>query len=202
MLAIAQARPPYIEFKRVAKDDPRKSVELGYRVTKDVDMAFVMQPGSKDQVERIATEWIESIKRKMLEGSADAYPEEWVRAIQAKYDAWKQGQEAPLNGTSVKEWPVLSPSQAENFIAMHILTIEDVAAMTEEAMGHFGMGGRGFREKAREWLQGKEIAQSAIKENEELKIQLKEMAERLNALEMPKEALSEDAPKKRGRPKN
>lgn len=205
-VAIAQARPPYIEFKRIAKDDPKRSVELGYRVTKDVDMAYVMQPGSKDQVERVATDWLESIKRKMLEGAPDAYPEEWVMAIHKKYDAWKQGQEAPLDGTSVREWPVLSPAQAENFIAMHILTIEDVAAMTEEAMSRF-MGARDLREKAREWLKGKEISESAMKENVELKqanaAMQKTMAELLERISMleNREVVPAEAPKKRGRPK-
>ena len=188
-------RPPYVEFKRIAKDDPRKSVEVGHRVTRDVDMAFIMQPGSKDQVERVATDWLASIKNKMLEETADAYPQEWVTAFHGKFDAWKEGLDAPLMGTSVREWPVLSPAQAENFVAMHILTIEDVAAMTEEAMGHM-MGSRDLREKAREWLQGKDIAQNAIKENEELKKQLTEMAARISAMESTKT----EPQKKRGRP--
>lgn len=193
--SIAPAQPPYVEFHRVAKDDPVRSVELGHRVTKDVDMAYVMQRGSIDQRVIKADDWLASIKRKMLEGAPDAFSEEIVAFLHKKYDAWKAGHEAPLLGTSVKEWPILSPAQAENFIALHVMTIEDVAEMTEEAMGRFGMGCRDLREKAREWLSGKEIAQMAIKENEELKKQLAEMANRLAALE------TTEAPKKRGRPK-
>jgi hypothetical protein len=183
---IAQARPPFVEFKQVPKHDPIKSEELGYRTTKNVNMAFIMQPGSRDQVEIEAEKWLDSIRRKALDGAPDAFPGEWVEQFKKKYEMWKEGVEAPLNGTSVKEWPVLSPAEVENFINMHILTIEDVANMTEEAMGRAGMGSRGLRDKAREWLQTKDLAGNALKENAELKQQLAEALERISALEADK----------------
>lgn len=191
-MQVHQARPPFVEFKQIAKHDPVKSEELGYRVTKNVDMAFIMQPGSRDQVEIGAQAWLDSIKRKMLDGAPDAYPQDWVDGFRKKYELWKEGMEAPLNGTSVREWPVLSPAEVENFIANRILTIEDVSAMTEEAMSRFGMGARGLRDKAREWLSAKDLAGNALKENEELKKLLADALARIEALE--------DKPK-RGRPK-
>ena len=182
-MQIAQARPPFVEFKRIAVPDSVKTQELGRRVTKDVDFAYIMQPGSRDQVERKATDWLAMIKQKNLDASPDAYPEEWVRGFHEKYKAWLDGQEMPLDGTSVKEWALLSPAQAENFIALRILTIEDVAAMTEDALGRFGMGGRELREKAREWLTKQEVAGSLAIENQELKQQLADLSARLAQLE-------------------
>ena len=93
-------------------------------------------------------------------------------------------------GTSVKEWPVLSPAQAQNFIACHILTIEDVAAMTEEAMARVGMGSRELKEKAREWLSGRDEKAARITA---LESQLAEALEKIDAL------TQEDKPR-RGRP--
>jgi len=194
-MQIAQARPPFVEFKRIAMPDPVRTQELGRRVTKDVDFAFIMQPGSRDQVERVAEDWLAMIKQKNLDASPDAYPDEWVRAFHDKYKAWKEGQELPPNGTSVKEWPVLSPSQAENFIALRILTIEDVAAMTEDALGRYGMGGRELREKAREWLKGSDVAGQVMQENNELKRKLAELSARLEQLE------STEAPRRGRKPK-
>lgn len=182
-MQIAQARPPFVEFKRIAVPDSVKTQELGRRVTKDVDFAYIMQPGSRDQVERKATDWLAMIKQKNLDASPDAYPEEWVRGFHEKYKAWLDGQEMPLDGTSVKEWALLSPAQAENFIALRILTIEDVAAMTEDALGRFGMGGRELRDKAREWLTKQEVAGSLAIENQELKQQLADLSARLAQLE-------------------
>lgn len=183
MIGLQAVRPPFVEFKQIAVDDKPKTLELGRRVTKNLDMAFIMQPGSKDCLEIEATKWLDSIKRKMLEGTADAYPQEWVEQFRKKYEMWKEGLEAPPMGTSVREWPVLSPAEVENFIACRILTVEDVAAMTEQAMGVFGMGARGLREKAREWLSAKDLAGEALKENEQLKAQLAELAARLQQVE-------------------
>lgn len=181
-MQIAQARPPFVEFKRIAVPDAKRTLESGRRVTKDVDFAFIMQPGSRDQVERIAADWLKMLKDKSLNGSPDAYPQEWIDGFHRKYEAWQQGQDAPLNGTSVKEWPMLSPSQASNFIALNILTIEDVAAMTEDALRNFGIGGRELRDKAREWLAGGEIAKTVQQENEALKAQLAELTARMDEL--------------------
>jgi hypothetical protein len=197
-MELHKPRPPFVEFKRIAVHDKKRSEELGRRVTKDVDFAFVMQPGSKDQVERVAEDWLNMLTLKIVNGSADAYPQEWVDGFHAKYKAWQNGMDAPLNGTSVKEWPILSPAQAENFISLHILTIEDVAAMTEQAMASYGMGGREFKQNAIDWIKGKD---QSTQENELLRKKLAEMTERLLKLESKAEdAQCEEVGKpKRGR---
>ena len=179
MIGLQQARPPFVEFKQVAMHDPQKSIELGYRVTRDVDFAFIMQPGSKDCLEKEASEWLASIRRKSLEGAHDAYPPEWVDGFHKKFDAWKSGQEPPADGTSVKEWPILSPAQVQNFLSLRIITIEDVAALTEEAMQRVGMGSRELREKAREWLQTSELSKAAVTENSMLKAELAELKQQV-----------------------
>jgi hypothetical protein len=81
---------------------------------------------------------------------------------------------------------------------MGIRTIEDVAAMTEEAMGRFGMGARTLRDKARDWMKSKDLAGNALLENEQLKKELAELREEIAAI---KAASVEPYPKKRGRPK-
>lgn len=188
MATIAQARPPFVEWKRIATFDPVASNIAGRRVTKDIDMAFIMQPGSRDQVERVAEDWLKSIRDRLINSPENAYPEEWVRGFEAKYKAWKEGQELPLDGTSVKEWSYLSPAQAENLISIRVMTIEDVGAMTEDALRSYGIGGRELREKAREWLTGKDSTAAAY---EALKADYEALKERLNALESGE-------PKKRG----
>lgn len=195
-MEIKLPRPPFVEFKRVAVHDKKRSLEMGRRITKDVDYAFIMQPGSRDQVERVAEEWFASLKLKIATGDANAYPPEVVDMFRKKYDAWKQGHEAPLNGTSIKEWAVLSPAEAENFISLHILTIEDAAMMTEEAMRAYGMGARELRDKAKEWLKGNNSAQA---ENELLKKQLAELTERLLKIENLSDNSEKSQQIKRGR---
>lgn len=149
-MEIAQGRPPFVEFKQVAVEDRNASIEAGRRVTKNVNMAFIMQPGSRDQVEKVAEEWIEQIKRQAYAGH---YPETWAQHFEAKFKAWLAGIETPDSGLPIKEWPVLSPAEAENLIAAKILTVEDLANLSEEAMANVGMGMRALRDKARAWLE-------------------------------------------------
>ena len=200
-MQLAPVRPPFVEFKRIPVDDKRRSEELGRRVTKDVDMAWIMQPGAKDRVEIKAEDWLNSLKRKSLDAAPDAMPQEWIDQFHKKYDAWKNGMDMPLNGTSIKEWPVLSPSQVQNFISIGIHTIEDVAVMTEEAMVNVHiLGARELKEKAQTWLKGKDIAADLAKENNELRAKLAEFEAKLNAL-ASQSTQTEVKIKKPGRPR-
>ena len=178
----AQAAMPYIEFYREAVMDNEASQQLGRRVTKDVNMVRIIPKGGSLVVEKTPEEWIFQLKSKAINGAHDAYPQDWIDQIERGYEAWKRGLEAPVNGTSVKEWPYLSPAQCENFISLRLLTVEDVANMTEEAMANFGMGARELREKAREFLKGKELSEIAIQENEVLRKELAELKEQLAQL--------------------
>lgn len=175
MNAAQQSNMPFIEFYREAKMDTQASEALGRRVTKDVNMVRIIPRGGSLILEKTPEEWIQQLKNKSINQSHDAYPQDWINQIELGYEAWKKGFEAPLNGTSVKEWAYLSPAQAENFISLRILTVEDVAEMTEEAMGNVGMGARALRDKAREYLKGKEVSDEVARENQELKKQLDEM---------------------------
>lgn len=152
-MEIAQGRPPFVEFKQIAIEDRNASIEAGRRVTKNVNMAFIMQPGSRDQVEKVAEEWIEQIKRQAYAGN---YPETWAQGFDAKFQAWQAGNETPTYGLSVREWPVLSPAESENLVAAKVFTVEDLANLTEESMANIGMGMRALRDKARSWLDAAE----------------------------------------------
>lgn len=148
-MEIAQARPPFVEFKQVAVEDRNASIEAGRRITKNVNMAFVMQPGSRDQVEKVAEEWIEQIKRQAYLGS---YPETWAQHFEAKFKAWLAGIDGPLEGMPIREWPVLSPAEVENMLSAKVMTVEDLANLSEDAIANLGMGTRALRDKARAWL--------------------------------------------------
>lgn len=148
-MEIAQGRPPFVEFKQVAIEDREQSMAAGRRVTKNINMAFIMQPGSRDQVEKVAEEWIEQIKRQSYAGN---YPETWAQAFEARFNAWLTGKETPESGLPVREWPVLSPAEAENLISAKVFTVEDLANLNEEAIANLGMGMRLLRDKARAWF--------------------------------------------------
>lgn len=193
MLSIQETRPPYVEFKQVAVEDRNATIESGIRKTKNVDMAYIQQIGQRDSVEKNAEEWLEQLKKQCYEGRQ---PEVWYAHFKKKYDDWKAGRETPEVGTPVKEWPVLSPADVENMLAMKTFTVEDVSNWSEEAIAKFGVGGRVLRDKARAWLSsGNKTAEKLVA----LEVENKQLQDMINTLSEKIKALEEDKPK-RGRP--
>ena len=118
-------------------------------MVKDIDYALITPHGSKDRLERRVDEWFgvldEAVKQERM-------PQQWVQAYKNAYSAWKEGREVPLEGTSVRNWPLLTPAQVENCINLNVRTVEDLAAANEELLGRLGMGGRALKDKASAWL--------------------------------------------------
>lgn len=194
MLTIAAAKPPYVQFKQVAIEDRNLSIENGRRITKNVNMAFIQQVGQRDQVERIAEEWLDQLKRQCYE---EIQPAEFYVHFKKKYEDWKAGIETPEHGTPITEWPVLSPAQVENLRSIHSYTVESIAQWGEEALNRYGMGGRELREKAKAWLESGDKNAEKLLAVEAENRSLKDMIEKLAA----KVAALEDDKPKAGRPR-
>src|SRR6476620_1808527 len=107
-VGIAEARPPYVEFEVRPVEDRDASIAAGCWQGKDVDWVIITPMGSKDRIERIAEEWLEKITNDAKNGRM---PSEWVSGYKTAYKMWKEGQEVPLNGTAISNWPAASPAQ-------------------------------------------------------------------------------------------
>lgn len=142
-------RKPYVRFERVAVEDVAASREAGHYVAKDVDMALITPPYSKDIMKYKVVNWFDQLT---IDAANSRLPEQWVQEYQKAYDAWKNGQELPLDGIPIKGWGVASPAQQETLIKMHILTVEQLAAVTHEGISRIGMGGVDLKNKADAWL--------------------------------------------------
>jgi len=143
-------RPPYVRFERVAVEDVPASKAAGRCVMKDVDFALVTPPYSKDIFKQEAKDWLVEMKRAM---DAQRLPPEWYKMFVDAFDAWKKGQEVPLNGTPIRGWGVISPAHQENLIRLNILTVEDLASMNAEGQSRVGMGALDLQRKAQAWLE-------------------------------------------------
>lgn len=153
-ITLAPVRPPYVRFERRPVEDRDASIAAGGMVYKDVDFAIVMQPGSKDTHEPVATEWLAEIRRQ-ASLTPPLYPPHWVDHFERQYKAWKEGQELPVNGLSVRQWPACSPAMAETFVSLRVMCVEDVAAMNEETMRKIP-NGREWKRKAQVFLEARE----------------------------------------------
>jgi len=192
-ITIAEARPPYVTFEVQAVEDRAESEKVGHYVSKDVHFAIITPQGSKDRIVRQVDEWLTQSEQQVQEMRL---PETWLKHYKALYAAWREGVAAPVNGTSIRDWAGLSPSQVENLTRARVLTVEDLAAANEETLARIGMGGRSLKDRAVTWLQ------STSGEVLELKRQNADLSEKLAKAVAALEAIAaqEEARKQPGYP--
>jgi hypothetical protein len=142
-------RPPYVKFEIRPVEDRDASLKAGSYVAKDVTFVIIQRPGDRDTVEKEADGWLADMKAKSRSG---LIPLEWYKAYENVYEAFKQDMEPPIDGTPVKNWPVLAPSQVHTLIAAGVKTVEDLAAIPDGDISRIIMGGIGLKQKANVWL--------------------------------------------------
>lgn len=144
-----KGNPPYVMFETRAVEDRDESIKQGKAMSKDVEYALITPMGSKDRVERVVSEWFEMLEKEVQDGR---FPKAWLDGFKQSYTAWKNDQEVPLEGTSIKQWTYLSPAQVKNLLVWHIRTVEEVANANEETIRRIGMGGYSIVQAAKDYL--------------------------------------------------
>lgn len=199
-------RPPYVTFENRPIEDREASIRCGHIVYKDVPFAFITPAGSRDRIEKQADRWLEDKQRDV---DAQRMPAEWLRGFHAKYEAWKAGQEMPVDGTSLSSWGLLTPAQMQNLKNMGFRTIEDVAAANAEGLSRIGMGALDMKQRAIDWLKAAEKNGVSAAEMDKLRNDLKAALSRLEQVEASNKALEAELaarehggaePRRRGRP--
>ena len=137
----------YVEFELRPEEDREASIDQGMPVFKDVEFAMITMPGGglvvdKPINEALLYEWKNGDNRRKPP-SPFAY-----RA----YEAWKEGREAPVNGTDLKNWPGVTPAQLKTCQNATVRTIEDLAEANADTIRKLGMGGVAMMEKAKAYL--------------------------------------------------
>lgn len=181
-----EERPAYVQFERRAIEDKAASIRDGVYRAKDVDYALVTPPYSKDCMEQKVTQWLENVEKNVRDGRI---PQTWADQWKTAYRHWKDGQEMPVNGTPIKGWGVISPSQQETLIRINCRTVEDLAIINDEGIRRLGMGAIELRDKAKTWLASMNdhgsvsVKMAAIEqENRTLRASMETMAKQIDAL--------------------
>jgi hypothetical protein len=143
-------------------EDRNATIKAGHYVSRDVDFAVITRPGSRDTFRKEAQVWLNELRDKARSGMI---PQSWPDAFTQAYKAWQSGEEAPVEGTPIKGWPILSPSAQRDLIAAGIRTVEDLAQLPDADLKSIGTGAMGYKQKARAWL---EAANSTGKVAEQL----------------------------------
>lgn len=187
LLGRDESRPAYVRFEKRAIQDKQATISTGHYVSKDEDWVLVTPAYSKDCIEKPAVAFFAQKEKEVRDGRVpQAHLDYWKRA----YASWREGQDMPLDGTSVKDWNALSPAQCKNLLDAGVRTIEDLASANDEGLRRIGMGGIDLRNRARAWLQaGKDhgplVSQVAAlqKANEILQNSIQSLQDKIARLE-------------------
>jgi hypothetical protein len=185
-MEIKEMRPSYVRFLTKAVEDRQASLSTGHYVTRDEDWAVITPHGSKDQIERNVADWFKYLDQQVLD---ERLPPEYVERYKLAYERFKKGQAEPLQGTAIKGWPVASPAQQANLIALNVLTVEDLADANEECCARIGLGARALKDKARAWLQASEDKGKIVEQVSALSILVDQLKSRLESVDKRNEAL-------------
>jgi hypothetical protein len=158
-------RPAYVRFERIAVEDVQATLQAGHYVAKDIDMALITPPYSKDVMKYKVKAWFDILDQDVRN---NRIPQAWLDNYKKSYDAFKNGQDMPVVGTAIRGWGIISPAQQETLIKMSVLTVEDLAAMNDEGIKRVGMGGIDLKNKAKAWL-------LQLKDNGALAIQMADL---------------------------
>ena len=141
--------------------------------------------------------------------------ERWA-VIQRHYEAWKKGQEAPLEGTPLSAWNALNQEQADLFRSRGIKTVEAFAAMTDSVMSQVQVPNlRDLVRQAKNFIDASEQTRLASKlaekdnqidalrsEADEQKAQIADLLKKVDALaELAAAKVSEEPKRGPGRPR-
>jgi outer membrane murein-binding lipoprotein Lpp len=139
----------------------------GFYIGRDEDFIIMIPHGSEGKTElvEIYKDWLVKVRplagvtHRAAGGGPDVpqvmdtrFPREWLQEIEAGYAAWKKGEELPVEGFPLKQWPVISKAMLDNCLSVHIRTVEQLAGATDEHIAPLGMGARTLRNQAEQWL--------------------------------------------------
>lgn len=192
--AVSSKDMPYVTFESKVVEDMRETRKQGRPVFRDQHYARITSPGTRDIHFEKLPGWWEKLD---VDYRAGRVLPQWIDHWKRGYESFKQGQEIPLDGTPIRGWNMIPPSQQENLIRMNILTVEALANLTSDALSNVGMGALELKRRAEGWLAQSQdkapltIELAAIKgENDVLKATVANLTEKVAELAKQIEAKS------------
>lgn len=110
----------------------------------------------------------------------DEHRHRWPR----HYAAFKAGQEPPVDGMPLEQWPAMSKSMVMELKASGFRTVEQIANLADDAPVR---DAQGLKKRAQKWLNSQKENVDLKAENDELKKRMSEIEARLAAFSMPSE---------------
>lgn len=155
-----------VEFFLESVEQLAESKQCGFPVFKEVPHVRIAVPGDPYNVVcHIATQ-----------GHKDMYPMAW--------QTFNNQNQPVIDGMPIKEWPVINRSQVQMAHFYNVMSVEQLAELSDVNMSRMGAEWRELRDKARAYLKyaedNKELARTTA-ENEALKQKLADLEEQTAA---------------------
>lgn len=163
-----QANPTggvFPEFYVREVEDKKQTKEAGRPIFKDVEYVRIMIAGDKLNIPEF----------KVTDEHKNRWPEH--------YKAFKEGREAPINGTPIDEWQGISRTRAKELRAIGIRTVEDLASLHDNAIQRIGMGARELVQQAKAFLDDEQSV-------DKLREKISELEAEISELKKPKKKVS------------
>lgn len=174
-----------VRFEWFDEEDPAESKKCGYARYRRIQILRTLIPGSKDErVDRVREE--HKIR----------FPRAWA--------AFLAGEDGVVDGTPLKAFPGLTKDDISTAIHFHVLSVEQLAGMSDEHISNLGQGWRQKRDMAKNWIAAQKSAQpvaelnAALEDERQLRRALEERLAALEGAATPAPA-PQAAPKKRNR---
>jgi hypothetical protein len=77
----------------------------------------------------------------------------WAERYPAEYKAFKMGHSGSVSGTPLAEWPILSRAKVSELTAIGIVTVEQIAEMSDRHRSVLGAGARQLINQAQAYIE-------------------------------------------------
>ncbi|CAB4141054.1 hypothetical protein UFOVP413_22 [uncultured Caudovirales phage] len=150
----------HVRFYLRAEKNQADSNEQGRAMFREIEYVEIKVPGDK----------LTCVDREVTDDDKEKYFWEYL--------AFKSGQDAPVQGTPIEQWPILSVAEIEELKYYGVRTVEDLVNMSDTNLNKIGMGSLSLRERAKAWLdsanEGADMQRLAM-ENAKLKEEIKDL---------------------------
>lgn len=176
----------YVEFSMEAVEQTHESKLQNRPIFKDVPHILILFPGDKTK----------KIFRPVKDEDKFRFPRHW--------QAFENQSAQTIEGTPVTEWSPLSKSEALEYKAMNVHTVEMLSNLSDTQLQNLPLGARARRDQAKAWLakatDGAALSKISA-ENSDLRMEierLKQMFAQFGKTTETQTETIETAPKKRG----
>ncbi len=159
----------HVNFEKRPLEIRDGAQKTGFPTFIDQEIAVITMPGGQLVVEK---EINEKLLNEWRHGDNMRKPPSPFAIV--AYEAWKAGDDIPINGIDLKNWPGVTPAQLKMCHNASIYSVEDLRDANADCIRKLGMGALALIEKAKAYL-GSAQTNKASEEISALKVDMEAM---------------------------